>query len=557
MAQSPYQQLEQEFRRLHAFRGATSLLRWDSAVMMPRGSADVRGEQLAALDAECHALLTTPKVSRLIERAQANQAQLEDWQLANLREMRRERDRAIATPLSLVTRLARATSVAEVRWLEARQQNDFALFAPHLEEVVALTRDKAQVLSKALGLAPYDALIDGFSPGFLGVDIDQLFRVVSRRLPTLIRDTIELQSQAPPLPLAVKVGVSKQRALALEVMRALGFPFDRGRLDEASHAFTEGVWGDVRVTTRFNVHEPFTGLMGVLHETGQAMYDLGLPAAWRDQPVGRDRGMALEESQSLLLEMVIGRSRPFLTWLRPLLEKHFGCSGPEWAVENLYRTLTRVQRSAVRAEADELTYPVHIMVRYELEKQIFDGTLPVRDLPEAWATAFDRRLGVRPATDTEGCLQDVHWAIGSFGYFPSYALGSMIAAQLYESLRAARAHFDDEIAAGRFGGLFEWLRENVHVRGASVGAQELIKTATGKPLSAAPWLRYAEAKYLGDEGAAVEEPDETATTGIDGTAVGIGGTAAGIAAVAAAPVLAASPASPAVLATPGSPASTS
>jgi carboxypeptidase Taq len=279
-------------------------------------------------------------------------------------------------------------------------------------------------------------------------------------------------------------------------MRALGFPFDRGRLDEASHAFTEGVWGDVRVTTRFDVNEPFTGLMGALHEVGQAMYDLGLPAAWRDQPVGRDRGMALEESQSLLLEMLIGRSRPFLTWLRPLLEKHFGCSGPEWEIENLYQTLIRVRRSAIRAEADELTYPVHIMLRYELEKEIFDGTLPVRDLPEAWRTAFERRLGLRPATDTEGCLQDVHWAIGSFGYFPSYALGSFIAAQLYESLRTESEHFDAEIAAGHFGGLFEWLRQNVHGRGASVGAQELIREATGKTLSAAPWLRYVEAKYL-------------------------------------------------------------
>jgi carboxypeptidase Taq len=509
MAATPYQQLEQEFRRLHAFRGAASLLRWDAAVMMPRGSAHVRGEQLAALDAECHALLTSPKVSRLIERAQANQSQLEDWQLANLREMRRERDRAIATPLSLVTRFARATSVAEVRWLEAKQENNFALFAPHLEEVVALTRDKAQVLSQALGLAPYDALIDGFSPGFLSAELDALFRVVGRRLPSLIRDAIELQAERPPLPIAGKVGVSKQRALAIEVMRALGFPFDRGRLDEASHAFTEGVWGDVRVTTRFDVTDPFTGLMGVLHEVGQAMYDLGLPEAWRDQPVGRDRGMALEEGQSLLLEMLIGRSRPFLQWLRPLLEKHFGATGPEWNVENLYHTLTRVRRSAIRADADELTYPVHIMVRYELEKQILDGTLPVRDLPGAWGDALERRLGLRPANDAEGCLQDVHWAVGSFGYFPSYALGGFIAAQLYESLRAEAEHFDAEIAAGRFGGLFDWLRRNVHARGASVGAQELIRDATGKSLTAAPWLRYAEAKYLEQEPVDADVDDGT------------------------------------------------
>jgi carboxypeptidase Taq len=496
MALSPYQQLEQEFRRLHAFRGTASLLRWDAAVMMPRGSADVRGEQLAVLESECHSLLISPKVSRLIERSQANESQLEDWQLANLREMRRERDHAIATPLSLVTRLARATAVAEVRWLEAKQENNFALFAPNLEEVVALTRDKAQALSQALGLSPYDSLIDGFSPGFLSAEIDQLFRVVSRRLPNLIREVIELQAAHPPLPLLGKVGASKQRALAVEVMRALGFPFDRGRLDESDHPFTEGVNGDVRVTTRFDLKEPFTGLMGVLHETGQAMYDLGLPEAWRDQPVGRDRGMALEESQSLLLEMIIGRSRPFLSYLRPLLEKHFGVTGPEWEVENLYQTLIRVRRGAIRVDADELTYPVHIMLRYELEKRIFDGTLPVHDLPEAWRDGLDRRLGLRPASDAEGCLQDHHWAVGSFGYFPSYVLGGFISAQLYETLRSDHPDLDGEIEAGRFGSLFEWLRKNVHSVGASLGAQQLIREATGKPLTAAPWLRYAEGKYL-------------------------------------------------------------
>jgi carboxypeptidase Taq len=499
MALSPYQQLEQEFRRLHAFRGAASLLRWDAAVMMPRGSAAVRGEQLAALDSECHTLLTSPRVSRLIERAQASEAQLEDWQLANLREMRRERDRAIATPISLVSRLARATAVAEVRWLEAKQESNFELFAPHLEEVVALTRDKAQVLSHALGIAPYDALIDGFSPGFPSAEIDKLFRALSRRLPELIDEAIELQAQYPAQPIGGKVSPSKQRALAVEVMRALGFPFDRGRLDESDHPFTEGVNGDVRVTTRLVPHEPFTGLMGALHETGQALYDLGLPEAWRDQPVGRDRGMALEESQSLLLEMIIGRSRPFLAYLRPLLEKHFGVTGPEWEQENLYRTLIRVRRAAIRVDADELTYPVHILLRFELEKRIFEGKLKVRDLPAAWSDGLEARLGLRPSNDAEGCLQDQHWAQGSFGYFPSYVLGGLIAAQLYETLRGDLPDLDSEIAAGRFGALIGWLRDNVHRVGASLGSQELITRATGKPLSAAPWLRYAEAKYLEEE----------------------------------------------------------
>lgn len=496
MSIPPYTQLEQEWRRLHAFHGALALLRWDAAVMMPRGSADVRGEQLAALETETHALLTQPKITRLLDRAQANAAGLEDWQLANLREMRRARDHAIATPASLISRLARATSRAEVYWAEARRENKFELFAPHLEEVVQLVRDKAALLGQALGLSPYDALVDEFSPGVGMAEIDAIFKALSRRLPSLIREVLDLQATRPVLPISGKFAAGKQRALIAEVMRAIGFPFDRGRLDESEHPFTEGVPGDIRITTRFDSSDVFTGLLGALHETGHAMYDLGLPQAWRDQPVGWDRGMALEESQSLLLEMLVGRSRPFVRYLRPLLEKHFGVTGPEWEPENLYRRLTHVQRSLIRVDADELTYPLHILLRYELEKKLLSGELKVRDLPEAWSAGMDQRLEVRPSGPADGCLQDIHWALGSFGYFPSYALGGVIAAQLWESLRSHVSELDLQIERGEFGGLFGWLRENVHALGAKVTVNELMKQATGQPLSAAALLRYLESKFL-------------------------------------------------------------
>lgn len=496
MPASPYEQLEQEFRRLHAFRGALSLLRWDAAVMMPRGSADVRGEQLAALETEHHALLTTPKVARLLERAEAGSSQLDDWPLANLHEMRRQRDHAIATPPSLIARLAKATARAEVYWVEAKKANDFKLLAPHLEEVVHLVRDKAALLGQARGLAPYDALVDGFTPGISTADIDTIFKALSRKLPGLIHEAIEVQADRAPLPWAGKFSVSRQRLLSLDVLKALGFPFDRGRLDESEHPFTEGVPGDIRVTTRFDPADPFSGLLGAVHETGHAMYDLGLPQQWRDQPVGRDRGLALEESQSLLLEMNLCRSRSFVAYLKPLLEKYLQVSGPEWSEENLYRHLVRVKRSLIRMDADELTYPVHIMLRYELEKKILEGSLPVADLPEAWNANIEQRLGIRPASDVEGCLQDIHWAVGHFGYFPSYALGAVIAGQLNEALRAERPGLDAEIAAGQFGGVMDWLRDNVHGVGARLPVQELIKQATGKPLTAAAYLRYLETKYL-------------------------------------------------------------
>jgi carboxypeptidase Taq len=496
MAASPYEQLEQEFRRLHAFRGALSLLRWDAAVMMPRGSADVRGEQLAALETEHHALLTTPKVARLLERAEAGASQLEDWPLANLHEMRRQRDHAIATPPSLIARLAKATSRAEVYWVEAKKANDFKILAPHLEEVVHLVRDKAALLGQARGLAPYDALVDGFTPGISTADIDTIFKALSRKLPSLINEAIEVQAANPPSPLTGKFTVARQRSLSTEVLKALGFPFERGRLDESEHPFTEGVPGDIRVTTRFDLSDPFSGLLGAIHETGHAMYDLGLPMKWRDQPVGRDRGLALEESQSLLFEMNLCRSRSFVKYLRPLLEKYLQVSGPEWEEVNLYRHLIRVRRSLIRMDADELTYPVHIMLRYELEKKILEGSLPVADLPEAWNANLEQRLNIHPNGDVEGCLQDIHWAVGHFGYFPSYALGAVIAGQLNEAMRAAMPALDEEVAAGHFGGVMDWLRDNVHGVGARLPIQELIQQATGKPLTAAAYLRYLEAKYL-------------------------------------------------------------
>ena len=496
MSASPYKQLEQEFRRLYAFRGALSLLRWDAAVMMPRGSADVRGEQLAALETEHHALLTAPRITRLLDRAQANSQGLVDWQMANLREMRRQRDHAIATPVSLVSRLTKAASRAEARWLEARQQGKFSLFAPHLEEVVHLVRDKAALLGQALNLAPYDALVDEFSPGLTTADIDSMFKALSRRLPSLIREAIALQETRPLLELNGKFPAGKQRALILEVMRAIGFPFERGRLDESEHPFTEGVPGDIRVTTRLDPNEPFSGLLGALHETGHAMYDLGLPQDWRDQPVGRDRGMALEESQSLLMEMIVCRSRPFVRYLQPLLARHFAVTGAEWDIENIYQHLTRVRRGLIRVDADELTYPLHIMLRYELEKQLLSGELAVRDLPEAWNEGMEQRLGIRPGNDADGCLQDIHWAVGSFGYFPSYALGAVIAAQLFETMRMDVPELDEQLAAGNFSGLFGWLRSQVHSLGAKVPVQDLLQSATSKPLSAVSFVRYVESKYL-------------------------------------------------------------
>jgi carboxypeptidase Taq len=443
-------------------------------------------------------MLTSPRVLRLLERAHAAEGTLQDWEVANLREMRREVDGALALPVALITRFARATARAEAAWVQARQVRSVEPLLPALDDVVQLVRDKASLLGQALGLAPLDALADAFSPGVSTVDVEALLKAYMRRLPGLVRDALELQGDWCPLPLAGRFGAEPQRALVTDVLGAIGFPFDRGRVDECSHAFTEGVPGDVRIAYRRLPHEPFTALLDALHEAGHAMYDLGLPADWLDQPVGQARGMVLEESQSLLLEMVIGRSRPFARFLGPRLRRHLGADGPALEPENIYRTLIRVRRSPVRVDADELTYPLHVMHRHELETRLLSGTLAVRELRDAWNEASERRLGVTPADDLEGVLQDVHWAGGLFGYYPQYVVGAAIAAQLAEALRRAVPQLDEQVASGEFGGLMTWLREAVHRHGARLSAQDLIREATGRPISANASLRYLEAKYLED-----------------------------------------------------------
>ncbi len=496
MAQNPYHQLESEFKRLYALRSAANLLRWDATVMMPRGSVEQRGEQLAVLETETHTILTAPKISRLLDRAHANAHGLNEWQVANLRCMRREHDHAIAIPSALIKRMAKATSVAESKWRDAKQQNNFSLFAPHLEELLKLTRDRSQILGQALKLDPYDALIDEFSPGLTAAEIDQVFATLSHRLPALIQQAIDKQSTETVLPITTNVATSTQRILALELMKTLGFPFDQGRLDESEHPFTGGISGDVRITTRFSVDNVLSGLMGVLHETGHAMYAQGLPVDHRDQPVGSDAGMALHESQSLLIEMFIGRNRAFVQYLQPLLTRFLNASGAEWEMENIYRSLTRVRRSAIRVNADEVTYPIHIMLRYELERELLAGDIKVKDLPEVWNQHMQSRLNVTPANDIEGCLQDIHWAVGAFGYFPSYVMGAMIAAQLMEHLRNDYPTLDEDITAGQFTGVFAWLRQHVHSAGNKLPATALIHDITSRPLTAAAWLRYVENKYL-------------------------------------------------------------
>ena len=495
MSQTPYQLLEKRFKRIDTLRSIIHLLRWDAEVMMPVGSSGIRGEQLALLDLECKSILRSKKTALLMDHAENCAGDLTDWQQANLREMRRIWVFANTVPRRLFNSLHRATLKGEIQWRKAVEDDNFRLLVPHLERVVELVREKAAHLAGRLGCAPYDALVDEYDPGRRTAEIDTVFHRLNKDLPSLIDETVRRQESVPPLEIQKPVPVARQRELGRAVMRQLGFPFDKGRLDESLHPFTEGTAEDIRVTSRFSERDILSGLMGVLHETGHALYDFGLPSEWFLQPVGRDRGMTVHESQALFLEMMIGRHRKFFQYAAPLIGRTLNVSGPEWEAENLYRLATRVRKSFIRMEADELTYPLHVWIRYELEKQMFEGTLSIRNLPEAWNEMVRDTFGLYPETFKQGCLQDSHWPQGYFGYFPTYVLGAIIASQLYRTLCQEQPEAVDQIPQGNFASLFAWLNEKIYRFGAKLSTHDLVLQATGKSLSAENYILYLQEKY--------------------------------------------------------------
>ncbi|MEO1092480.1 MAG: carboxypeptidase M32 [Pseudomonadota bacterium] len=491
---SAYEALERRFERLSALGHALSILSWDRSVMMPTGSNAGRAEAMANLEVMAHELLAEPVVDDWLADAEATPP-ASAWARANLAEMRRAHRRATAVPAELVGALARATAACEMTWRTARPSGDFAALQSGLAEVVELTRAVAEAKGEALGLAPYDALLDDYQPGLHRSRIDPLFDELAAALPPRIERILE--RQRPPLQPSSAFDAASQRVVATELMQRLGFDFGRGRLDESAHPFCGGNPDDVRMTTRWDESDAATGLMGVLHETGHALYEAGLPAEWVHQPVGRAAGMVAHESQSLLIEMQACRSPAFVTHLAGVLASRFG-DDPALAPTNLIRLYHHVERGFVRVDADEVTYPLHIVLRYRLEQALMSGDLAVADLPEAWNEAMRDLLGVTPPDDRLGCLQDIHWPVGAFGYFPSYSLGALVAAQLFEAAERAIDGLDAALAAAEFAPLVDWLRANVHGRARSVPFEQLLVDATGSGVGTAAFLRHVDRRYLSD-----------------------------------------------------------
>ncbi|MCQ8277810.1 carboxypeptidase M32 [Acetobacteraceae bacterium KSS8] len=493
-----YTKLEQRFTRLSRLSDALGILGWDKETTMPLGAAETRGEVIATLSVMAHTLLTETETTELLAAANAEQDALGVWQRANLREMRRQHAHATAVPADLVEAAARASTACEVRWRRARGENDFSGLRPDLQWVLDTQREIGQAKGEALGLSPYDALLDQFDPGTTQTFIDPIFAEIGAALPELVGRAMEQQDSRPePTPMDGPFPIAAQKALGEKLMRAIGFDFERGRLDISTHPFCGGASQDVRITTRYDENDFSSALMGVLHETGHALYEQGRPADFLAQPVGQARGMSLHESQSLLIEMQVCRSDAFLRFLSPLLCQTFG-DQPAFEAHNLAAFLRRVEPGLIRVDADEVTYPAHIMLRYALEKAMISGDLALADLPAAFNDGMQRSLGVCVPDDASGCMQDVHWPAGLFGYFPTYSLGAMTAAQLMQAARGALPALDASIENGEFGALVSWLRDAVHGRGSVGETPAIIAEATGGPLDPSIYLSHLRRRYLRD-----------------------------------------------------------
>jgi carboxypeptidase Taq len=488
-----YARLKDRFARIATLGEAQAMLHWDASAMMPPGGAAARGEQLAALAGLSHELLTAPSVAEDLAAAEAGG----EWDAANLALMRRAQARAAALPTALVEATARANSACETIWREAKARSDFALVRPALEEVVRLQREAAQALSAAIGLSPYDSLMDGYQRGVTAAEVEPVFTAYEAFLKEALPRAEAIQAAKPaPVPPVGPFPVAAQRALCRRLSERVGLDYAHARLDESLHPFCGGTPTDIRITTFYSEEEFAKSLLGVVHETGHALYERGLPADWARQPVGEAAGMAAHESQSLLVEMQACRSDAFLAFLGPELQAAFGGDPAPYARDNLARLWRRVGRGFIRVDADELTYPAHVILRFRLERAMIEGTLEVADLPGAWNEGFAALLGIAPPDDSRGCLQDIHWHDGAFGYFPSYTLGAMAAAQLMRAARRAIPELDAGLARGEMGPLIGWLREKVHGQGARLGFQDLLRHATGKPLDPQDFTDHLRSRYL-------------------------------------------------------------
>lgn len=492
MKNNAYAVLEQRFAEIGKLDYICALIGWDARVCAPDAATADQGDQMAELAKRRHEILTRGDWDDLFDRLE-NDENLNDWQRANVREAKDWHMQENALTDDLVARSAVASNRGQSVWAKAKAENDFKAFAPCLKELVAVARETAALVGEKTKTAPYDALLGLFQPGTNVEKLDVLFAELKDFLPDFI-ENVRLRQKKAPDPFKNVYPAERQTAFCKELMRTMGFDFSRGRLDMSDSAFQTGCGrDDARVVGRLSETDPLRAVAAVMHETGHALYEQGLPREFALQPVGKARGMAAHESQSLLMTGCVLQNEAFLRRLAEKMTRFYKTD--ECSFDRLKRILRRVEPSLIRIDADDATYPLHVILRYELEKDLIGGALDVDDLPDAWNVKMREYLGVVPRTDAEGCLQDIHWAAGSFGYFPDYTVGAVAAAQFFAAARKAVPDMDARLGAGDFSALKSWLDENVHAFGSKLSFDELTRRATGTELSARAFKDALRERY--------------------------------------------------------------
>lgn len=489
-----YDELTTIFRRLYRLGHVEAIVHWDGATCMPPGGNAARTDALAELAALTHRVRTDPRLKQLLDRC--GDEPLTEAQRVSRREMLREWRRANALPAELIERQHRATGRCEHAWREQRPRNDWAGFLTNFRAVVAVAREQAQRLADDTGLARYDALMDRYEPGMTAARLDILFADLRGWLPALIEAGLARQARHEPMEPQGPYPVEGQKALGARVMRLLGFDFDHGRLDVTVHPFCGGVAEDVRIATRYSEREFLGSLLATIHETGHGRYEQGRPAEWLGLPVGEARSMGLHESQSLFFEMQLAGHRGFAAHLAPLLREHLG-DQPAFAADNLHRLINRVAPGPIRVEADELTYPAHVILRYEIERALIEGEIEAEDILALWDEGMRDWLGLDTRGNfKDGPMQDIHWPEGLIGYFPSYVLGAMYAAQWADALRK-RLPFDALVETGDLAPIFAWLRDNIWRQASLHETDELVVRASGRALDPDCYRAHLAARHAG------------------------------------------------------------
>ena len=490
-----FQKLDELCHKLEALEHALAILGADEATHMAVGGGEKRAEAMGALAGMHHRQATAPEIADWIDAA-ANEDLDEDQTLA-LREFRRQYLNMTCLPSDFVERQTGARMRCEQLWRDLRAKGDWAGFMPALDGVIKLVREEAQLRADKLGLDPYDALMEQFDPGNRAADIAPVFDELKTFLKDFVPEALAVQeARLAKRPLKALSGVypiERQRELGLAMMNAVGFDLTRGSLSVSHHPFCGGVPTDVRITTRYKTTEFLSSLMGVLHETGHALYEQNLPREWAHWPLGRARGMAVHESQSLFVEKQLGRNPAFWQWALPTVEQHLG---EAWSMDDILPHVHHVGRGLIRVDADEVTYPLHVILRFELEQELISGRMETRDIPEAWDAKMQAYLVLSTIENpADGPMQDVHWPGAAFGYFPSYTLGAMMAAQQWAALNRAHSDVNEEIAQGNFVTVNAWRRDNIWSQGSRWSTPELMERATGEKLKAHYFMDHLKSRY--------------------------------------------------------------